>query len=355
MTGDRETWISKQVTGDKEQGSTKVFTNSYHPAPSPQSPVPTFSFIIPVKPGGYVSALEALRRIDASAFCFEVLVAEGRTPSQQRNQAAYQSQGDYIYFLDDDSQLSADALQWCLAAFEDRAVAIVGGPSLTPPGDSVLQQLFGLALSSLFGAGGVRNRYRAVGLPRETNEKELILCNMVFRREDFAGFGGFDERLYPNEENELMDRIHAAGHKLVHVPEMAVYRSQRPTMKAFMRQMFAYGRGRAQQTLIAGIGSVPGFVPLFFLIYLMLLPLALLWSWWLLPLAAYVFLALFFSLLAIVSVKSFYPAALLLIYPVMHCCNGMGLLYGFAVGRPQPVARGVVAVRHLKTFEQTEW
>jgi len=355
VTGDRETGISKQGTGDREQETTKVFTNSYHPAPSPQSSVPSFSFIIPVKPGGYVSALEALRRIDASAFCFEVLVAEGMTPSQQRNQAAYQSQGDYIYFLDDDSQLPADALPWCLAAFEDRTVAIVGGPSLTPPGDSVLQQLFGLALSSLFGAGGVRNRYRAVGLPRETTEKELILCNMVFRRENFAGFGGFDERLYPNEENELMDRIHAAGHRLVHVPEMAVYRSQRPTMKAFMRQMFAYGRGRAQQTLISGVGTLLGFVPLLFVFYLFSLPLGLLWPGWLIPLAAYLLFAMCFAIHAAFAVGKLCPLALVAVYPVLHVSNGIGLLCGFIGGRPQPVARGVVTVKQAKTFEQTEW
>ncbi|HQB38049.1 MAG TPA: glycosyltransferase family 2 protein [Deltaproteobacteria bacterium] len=333
----------------------KNFTNSQSSIPSPQSPVPSFSFIIPVKPGGHVSALEALRRIDASAFRFEVLVAEGKTPSQQRNQAAYQSQGDILYFLDDDSQLPQEALEWCLAAFEEHVVAVVGGPSLTPGDDAPLQQLFGLSLSSPFGAGGVRNRYRAVGLPRETSEKELILCNMAFRREDFVSFGGFDERLYPNEENELMDRIHAAGHKLVHVPEMAVYRSQRPTLKAFARQMFAYGRGRAQQTLIAGMGTLLGFAPLLFAVYLISLPIALIWPYWGLPLLAYLLLAAFFSLLAVAASGHIYSAALLLIYPLMHISNGIGLISGFIGGRPQPVARGVVHIRLLKTFEQTEW
>ena len=58
-----------------------------------------------------------------------------------------------------------DCLSICALVMEDPDVAVVGGPSLTPPGDSLLQQLFGSALSSLLGAGAVRNRYRACGVP----------------------------------------------------------------------------------------------------------------------------------------------------------------------------------------------
>jgi len=324
-------------------------------SPGSRVPNPRFSIIIPVKPGGHVSALDALRQLDTKACSFEVLVAEGKTPSQQRNQAAYQSLGDIIYFLDDDSLVPQDVFSWCAAAFEDRAVSVVGGPSLTPATDSSLQKLFGYALCSAFGAGGVRNRYQAVGLPRETSEKELILCNMAFRRDDFISFGGFDERLYPNEENELLDRITTSGHKLVHVPEMAVERSQRATLSAFMRQMYSYGCGRAQQTLIAGIGSIVSFVPLFFVIYLMSFPLAFFWSLWLLPLAVYFLLATVFTVSAMISAGTLYNFFLLLLFPLLHSCNGVGLLCGFAGGKPNPVARGVVTIKQLKTFEQLQW
>ena len=54
--------------------------------------MPTFTFIIPVKPGGHVAALESLRKLAASAARFEVLLAEGCSPSRQRNTAADQAQ-----------------------------------------------------------------------------------------------------------------------------------------------------------------------------------------------------------------------------------------------------------------------
>lgn len=316
----------------------------------------TFSIIIPVKPGGAVTALTALRGMDYPPERFEILVSEGTCPSRQRNLAAAQALGELIYFLDDDSRPVPDALRRCGAAFHDQTVAVVGGPSLTPARDCRVQQLFGAALSSLLGAGAMRNRYRATGSLRRTTERELILCNLAFRRDLFLAVGGFDERLYPNEENELLDRLAGLGHTLLHEPAMAVERSQRPTLAAFMRQMFGYGRGRAQQTLLAGPASLLSFAPLLLVCYLLLLPLlpaALLWK---LPLAAYALLVAGFS--ATTALVSRRPVDLLLVVlvPLMHCCNGVGLARGFAGGRPAP--RGGecrVNVRHVKEFGQGEW
>jgi succinoglycan biosynthesis protein ExoA len=317
--------------------------------------MPTFTIIIPVKPGGAVAALEALRRLDYPVQQFEILVSEGTIPSRQRNLAAQQAQGDLLYFLDDDSRPVPDALNLCSIAFEDHSVAVAGGPSLTPASDSCLQHLFGAALTSLFGAGSMCNRYRSVGSLRQTTEQELILCNLAFRRELFLAAGGFDERLYPNEENELLDRISAAGHKLVHEPSMAVERSQRPTLAAFMRQMFGYGRGRAQQTLLAGPRSLISFAPLFFVCYLLALPLLPTGPAWILPLLAYAALAIAFSVGAAMATARLESALVLFLFPVMHCCNGVGLLSGFMRGKPRAQLNGDVRVTRVKAFDQACW
>lgn len=312
----------------------------------------TFSIIIPVKRGGQVTALDPIKRLSAESGQYEVIIAEGAAPSQQRNLAAAAASGDLLYFLDDDSLLNSENLQLCSEIMHDLKVAVVGGPSVTPSSDSCLQQLFGYALRSVLGSGAVRSRYRAVGKTRETTEKELILCNLAIRRSVFAELGGFDERLYPNEENELLDRIRSAGFKLVHIPAMAVFRSQRASLKAFVRQMFAYGRGRAQQSLISGSFSFVSFVPMFFLLYLFLAvffsnsPLILT------PLIAYAVLVAFFTTSAICSTSSFYMLALLLIYPLMHCFNGAGLLYGLLNGKPLPVFDEDVVIKRVKEFGQ---
>lgn len=320
--------------------------------------MPTFSFIIPVKPGGFVAALDPIRHIASPPDQFEVLIAEGSSPSRQRNAAVNEALGDIIYFLDDDSIVPADCLSICSHVMTDPTVAVAGGPSMTPPTDSLLQQLFGAALSSLLGAGAVRNRYRVSGATRMTTDRELILCNMAIRRSVFLQSGGFDERLYPNEENELLDRIASKGHILMHVPDMAVQRSQRRTLRLFVRQMYSYGRGRAQQTLIAGPGTIIGFAPLLFLIYLCLLPLLPFNRLTMAPLICY--LALVFGFSAAAAVASGTPSRLLLImlYPVMHISNGWGLLRGLLGGKHGASRAGSsapVTVRRIKEIGQTAW
>lgn len=293
----------------------------------------TVSIIIPVKPGGEVRALGRLRGADYPAESVEVLVAEGRQPSRQRNRAAAQARGELLYFLDDDSLVSPNFLRRAAEHFADPRTAVAGGPSLTPPTDTPFQRAAGIVLASPLGGGGARNRYRRTGTARETSERELILCNLAFRRELFLSLGGLDERLYPNEENELMDRIARAGWRMVHDPELAVFRSQRPTLRAFLRQFFGYGRGRGEQTRIAGPRGVVDFVPSLFLLYLCLLPLAL-HPASLLPLFCYGGAVLAFSLAE--AVRAGLPGAfprLLLLFPSLHLAYGAGLIRGLLLPR----------------------
>jgi GT2 family glycosyltransferase len=310
--------------------------------------VDTFSIIIPVRAGGYVAAYEHIRKSIPDDPRYEVLLAEGSAPSQQRNRAAREAHGEILYFLDDDSLISPENLDGCVNCMGDPSVAVVGGPSITPPSDSWLQQLFGLALASSFGSGAVNNRYRKYGDIRETTDKELILCNLAVRRSVFIDFDGFNESLYPNEENEFLERVSSAGHKLLYAPSMFAFRSQRPNLKAFIRQMFSYGRGRAQQSLITGSYSVPSFIPLFFVAYLFLSLIFIKYVLLLAPLMIYVAAASLNALLTARRTGRFYALLLFGIYPLMHIVNGVGLLWGVLRGKPHPVHDSSVTVRRLK-------
>ena len=308
----------------------------------------TFSIIIPVKPGGYVAACLHLRKIMPDDPRYEILLAEGSAPSLQRNMAAREAGGDVLYFLDDDSLINAENLALCSDGMKDPAVAVIGGPSITPAGDSWLQQLFGYALASPFGSGAVHNRYCAHGKIRETTDKELILCNLAVRRSVFLDLDGFNECLYPNEENEFMERVTSAGYVLLHDPAMLVYRSQRHTLKAFIRQMLSYGRGRGQQTLISESYSVTSFIPLFFVAYLILALLSVKYSLLLMPAVIYLSAALISSLLILVRTKRLISLLLPGIYPLMHVVNGVGLLWGLINGKPDQIQDSTIRVRRIK-------
>lgn len=297
--------------------------------------LPTVSIIIPVKPGGEVRALDGLAALDYPDDLVEVIVAEGRRPSQQRNSAAEAAVGEILYFLDDDSMVEPDLLRRAVPHYADPRVAAVGGPSLTPETDTILQKAFGEAFASPFGGGSVRNRYRQTGTARETRDNELILCNLSFRREVFLSSVGLDNRLYPNEENELMDRLSHMGWRLIHDPSLAVRRSQRPCYSAFVRQLFTYGWGRWDQTRISGRINLACLAPPFLLIYLLLLPLLVLHNpVYTLPLLCYAVLVFTGAALGVRhSGRAVMLPLLLLILPTLHLAYGAGMIRGLLLPR----------------------
>jgi len=311
---------------------------------------PTISIIIPVKPGFSATAAQRLAAVEYPRDRYEVIVAEGYSPSRQRNRAAAQARGEIVYFLDDDSLAAPDFLTVVASHYQDPQVAAVGGPSLTPATDSILQRSIGTALSSPLGGGGMRNRYRARGKARRTGDSELILCNLSFRRERFLACGGLDERLYPNEENELLDRMRHAGEGLVHDPRLAVFRSQRPTWRLLCRQFLNYGRGRAEQTLISRRIQPASLLPALFFAYVLAVPLlARPWAW--LLLAGYGTLVLLCSVVEAVKARSpgMFPR-LALIYPLIHLAYGAGLWRGLlgALSGRRRTPGGEVTLRQVK-------
>lgn len=313
------------------------------------------SIIIPVKPGGAVAALAALRHLEPGSPEHEIIVAEGRRPSRQRNMAAAAAEGDLLYFLDDDASAAPDSLKRICAAFSDDRVAVVGGPSITPSGDSFFQRAIARALSSALGGGAIRNRYRRHGSLRDTNDNELILCNLAFRKDVYLGYGGLDERLYPNEENELIDRLLASGVRLLHDPDMYVYRSQRPTLKAFIRQMVTYGRGRAEQSLISRSLSIKALIPAFFTIYIVSLAVMPLWWWYSLPALVYLSAVALNVLLAAAEEGLAVALRLPMIYTLLHTCYGAGFIAGLVSPRFKGPdrSRDEISLKKVKGFDSS--
>lgn len=262
--------------------------------------VPKVTVIIPSKPGDSLSnPLEALGHCGYPTDRLEILHATGFHPSVQRNQAAREATGDVLYFLDSDAApaVPSDAfpdgtLRHLTGFFSDRMDTashparlphpprMAGGPSWTPPTDSRFQQAAGWMFSSFFGGGAIRSRYASIGSTRPAGQHELILCNLMMDRQAFLDLGGFNERLYPNEENDLIVRFLRSGGQAFYVPEAGIWRSQRSTPWKFLTQVFTYGRGRAEQTKVLPSSLSPmAPVAAGIALYLILLPVWLTAGW----------------------------------------------------------------------------
>lgn len=304
---------------------------------------PLVTVIIPTRPGDEAPlALACARELNYPRDRLEIIVARGRQPSVQRNAALRAAKGEWIYFLDDDSGPLPGNLQFAEPYFLDERVRMVGGPNLCPPDVPAIEQAFAAVMASWLAFGPSRARYAKVGSPRPSSEKELILCNLLARRSTLMELGGFDEALYPNEENALMDAIQQRGGVLMYEPKVQVYRRPRHTVGAFVRMLLNYGRGRAEQfRLHPTLGSGPNFVPPMFCLYLGLLPFLAAVFWW--PLGLYALAVIVQT--ARTCTTGLEEAALgrvnpLLVAPliaVSHIFYGLGFWKGlFTRPRPKP-------------------
>ena len=235
--------------------------------------LPIVSVIIAAPPDqAEVPSANQARRLDYPAGRLEIIIARGRQPSIQRNIALRAAQGEWIYFLDDDALPDTGNLSRAARFFAQSEVAMLGGPNMCPPEAPAMEQVFAAVLGSWLAFGPSRARYVPVGTARDAGEKELILCNLLARRADLLELGGFNEALYPNEENALMDELQKRGQRLVYDPEFFVHRRPRRTLQSFLKMLRTYGRGRAEQfRLHPTPGSALNFVPPLFCLYLVLL------------------------------------------------------------------------------------
>jgi succinoglycan biosynthesis protein ExoA len=312
--------------------------------------LPTVTVIVPTRPGqAEILAVEAARRLDYPADKIEILVARGKQPAVQRNAALKMARGQIIYFLDDDARPLPGNLRRAVQHFRDERAKMVGGPNVCPAQAPLLEQVFAVVLSSWLVSASSRARYAAVGQARPTNEKELILCNLLARREAVLELGGFNEALYPNEENALMDELQKRGGILIYDPELLVFRRPRPTLKAFLKMLLNYGRGRAEQfRLHPTPGSALNFVPPLFCLYLAALPFAARFGPVIfLPLAIY---AMGILMQTLGSMKHGLMRAMLALplIPVAHIFYGLGFWRGlFTRPRPATPAAAEVSIERV--------
>ena len=238
------------------------------------------SVVIPARVGQEtVAAADACEKLWGRIGGIDCWIARGRQPSAQRNRAVRAAVGGWIYFLDDDSIPDAGNLDRAGGHFERPDVVAVGGPSLCLDGATERQRDFAAVTTTWLAFGPSRARYKRIGSVRSTGEKELILCNLAIRRSAFLEAGGLDESLYPNEENALMDKLRQRGGQLLYDPEFSVQRPPRATIRAFVKMVWTYGRGRAEQfRQLPTQGSILNFVPALLVLGTLTLP------WWPTPL-----------------------------------------------------------------------
>ena len=175
-----------------------------------------------------------------------------------------QSQGEILAFIDDDAYPRDDWLINALKNFKDENIAAVGGPSVTPPSDNLLQQASGLVYSSLSASGDHIRRY----LPMERTEvDDYPSCNFFVRKSVIKEIGGFDTNFWPGEDTKLcLDITKGLAKKIIYDPRVLVFHHRRPLFLPHLRQIanYALHRGyfvkRYPQTSLRAVYFLPTLV-----------------------------------------------------------------------------------------------
>jgi GT2 family glycosyltransferase len=166
-----------------------------------------------------------------------------------RNSGIAASTAPLVAFIDDDAVATERWLELLAEPYEDSAVAGVGG-SIEPRWETGRPPWFPQEFDWVVGC-----TYR--GMPEETHEvRNLIGCNMTYRRDILEALGGF--RLgYGCDETELCIRLRQRwpDKKLVYVPEAVAWHhvpASRATFARFLSRCYFEGGSKAVVSSLVG-------------------------------------------------------------------------------------------------------
>jgi len=172
------------------------------------------------------------------------IIASGKVgPAEKRDLALKYASGEILAFLDDDAYPRPDWLKKSVHCFfEDKKVAAVGGPAITPGDDGILQKASGAVFESYLGGAFARNRYLCLGNHCLCDDWPTV--NLLVRKDVFEQVGGFDNSFWPGEDTKLCLDILNAGYTIKYDPEGVVYHHRRSDLIKHFKQIGSYALHR---------------------------------------------------------------------------------------------------------------
>lgn len=296
---------SASETGVMEQLVTKGFMERLQSATQQPAILPQVSVVIPVKDRAdelkrCLSSLAALSYpaekiqiivVDDGSSDDSPLVAQefgalvvpsggtGRGPAAARNVGASHATGEILAFIDSDCSASAGWLNDLIPAFNDPALAAVGGQVDGMCTESAVDR-YEAVMSSL----SIGNRERVGNSGNDTFY--LPSCNLLVRRSAFRSAGGFKDEMHVGEDVDLTWRLRDSGWSIAYLPVGNVLHEHRSFIRSFMSRRFDYGTSEGMLQLLHPQRRKQMVIPPLLALVLALSVLAPFAGLWLLPLAA---------------------------------------------------------------------
>jgi GT2 family glycosyltransferase len=143
---------------------------------------------------------------------------------RSNNRAADLAKGEYLYFLNNDTQVTRGWLDAMLDVFHTKSdCGLVGSKFVFP--DGILQEAGGIVWKNA--TGKIIGRGEDPSDPEFNYLREVDYCagaSLLIRRDFFDELGRFDERYVPAyfEDVDLAFKVRAAGRKLYYQPKSTI-------------------------------------------------------------------------------------------------------------------------------------
>ena len=160
-----------------------------------------------------------------------------------RNAALRAAEGEVIVFVEGHAWVGRDFLRTAVRLLEETGALCLGRRvEQEIPGDTPFQRATGRVRAGWLG----RNPHSLRFGERQEGWVDPTTVATVYRREVFERFGLFDEAFATNEDVEFNWRLAEAGVKAYQSPALTYHLHPRDTWLGLAKQMYRYGRGKAQ-------------------------------------------------------------------------------------------------------------
>lgn len=255
----------------------------------------------------------------------KILSNPNKTVPYAMNIGIKEARGKYIIRLDAHADYNTDYISKCVYYLDTTDADNVGGVAETKSKGFVGNAIAKM-LSSRFGVGN--SEFRTNG---ESGYVDTVPFG-AFRREVFEKWGGYNERLTRNQDNEMNYRIRKNGGKIYLSSDIKLSYYCRDSIKSISDMAVKNGMWNViTMKLCPGSMGVRHFIPLAFLLSLIILPItSIIYHplWWLFAFE----MTLYFALDCLCSAKQASGIKefilLVLLFPIFHITYGVGSLEG---------------------------
>ncbi|MDQ6891361.1 MAG: glycosyltransferase family 2 protein [Acidobacteriota bacterium] len=286
---------------------------------------------------GTAESVASLTKADAR---IRLLRNPGKIVSTGLNTALTKARGDIVIRIDGHCEVAPDYVIRCVEHLLRGEADAVGGP-LETVGEDELSRTIAIAMSSVFGVGGVAFR-------TTTGWSGLVdtVAFPAFTRFVIDRTGPFDEELVRNQDDEYNYRLRELGGRILLSASVRCRYFSRSSLRSLWRQYFQYGywKVRVMQKHPAQMRwrqFVPPLFTGFLLVSALFSPIHALARWLFAGVLAAYLVANLLATFSSVSRGSWPAVALLPVaFAAMHFAYGLGFLRGLIAFRDRWEDRG---------------